>query len=413
MMTDDCGCTVKPHEPHFVQPLPLSGIRCRHCGQSAEGLPFSHGKKLLHGSSKVNGFDGPLPLTAWTVRGSTGSSARSPAHITSCCVGASSTRTKCDCKGGTVASRTQSNGSPASEKCLGPQISYFSTGRAGSCASCSFQEISNFRAPGLEATQRGGPAASGSSGTSADISCARHFNSSFAACTWLRASAPKCRVSSSSLCNLSGCRSNTSCFHARFTVSSSADGSTPRSSSGDAALRMRAISEAASAQIPIRLLLLLSVVWCCGGGDAGGTLVAAARSGTCPAFAALSRGALPLALPLLGLEARCEDTSANAVDATNCFTRCFLWLHSGASASFLVRRAFGFDSASISSAAMVFSSTSSLWRRMAFRVVPSSRFAAISFSSFSQRCAFVRGVVWTSVCVADVGCARFFAQRAT
>eukprot|EP00411_Alexandrium_monilatum_P061168 CAMPEP_0175507222 /NCGR_PEP_ID=MMETSP0096-20121207/9749_1 /TAXON_ID=311494 /ORGANISM="Alexandrium monilatum, Strain CCMP3105" /LENGTH=270 /DNA_ID=CAMNT_0016809335 /DNA_START=97 /DNA_END=908 /DNA_ORIENTATION=- len=93
-------------------------------------------------------------------------------------------------------------GSPASEKYLGPQISYRSTGLCGSWVSGRRQETSYFRVPEAASRSRGGPAASGSAGTSAHCSCVRRRSSSRAMCTKFSASCPACRISSHRPCNL-------------------------------------------------------------------------------------------------------------------------------------------------------------------------------------------------------------------
>mmetsp|Transcript_38435 Transcript_38435/g.119607 ORF Transcript_38435/g.119607 Transcript_38435/m.119607 type:complete len:216 (+) Transcript_38435:575-1222(+) len=167
--------------------------------------------------------------------------------MTSCWVGASSTRTKWDCRGGRVARSTGSKGSPASEKYLGPQISYRSTGLCGSWVSGRRQETSYFRVPEAASRSRGGPAASGSAGTSAHCSCVRRRSSSRAMCTKFSASCPACRISSHRPCNLSGWRRRTKRFHALVIASSPLPGSTSRSSSGLPAFKILGISQAASA----------------------------------------------------------------------------------------------------------------------------------------------------------------------
>lgn len=181
---------------------------------------------------------------------------------------------------------------------------------------------------------------------------------------------------------------------------------------------MRVISVDGSTQARLCLLPLLPT-WCgcgavvasCGGRDGGvGTCLAVAF-----AFAPLLQTELLLALPSLEPEAGCDGTSTNAVDATSCFTRCFFrWLHSCASASVRLRRAFGFEPASISSAAAVFFSAS-FRRRLAFSVVPSSHFAneaVIPLSSPWRQCTLVRGFASTFEGVLDIGCALFFEDRA-
>mmetsp|Transcript_79583 Transcript_79583/g.170644 ORF Transcript_79583/g.170644 Transcript_79583/m.170644 type:complete len:325 (+) Transcript_79583:325-1299(+) len=236
-----------PQLLHVVQ-APREGCNCRQFGQRTEGLPPNQGKVVAQGRSKQQASEEPFPLMAWTAIGSSGRSARSAAHITSCCVGASSTRTKWDWSCGTVAMSTQSRGSPAFEKCLGPQISYFSTGLAGSCVSGTSQEISYFLDPEPAARQRGWPAGLGAAGTCAQSSCEWRRSSSLAACTRWRASAPNSWVALSKRCSLSGCSSRTRRFHAFPTISSllASSASTPRSSSGVSAIIMRSISASAS-----------------------------------------------------------------------------------------------------------------------------------------------------------------------
>mmetsp|Transcript_47050 Transcript_47050/g.102386 ORF Transcript_47050/g.102386 Transcript_47050/m.102386 type:complete len:204 (+) Transcript_47050:205-816(+) len=171
--------TVELHPVHFVQG-PREGSNRKQCWQRTVDMPRSHGNTVDQGISKLSASEDPLPLTACTARGIVGRRTLSAAHITSCCVGASSTMTNCGCNGGSVARRHQSKGSPPSEKYRGPQTSYFSTGLEGSWHSGSCQLISNFRWPALLSRHRAGPAAFGSRGTSTQTACADCRRSSLA-----------------------------------------------------------------------------------------------------------------------------------------------------------------------------------------------------------------------------------------
>jgi hypothetical protein len=146
----------------------------------------------------------------------------------------------------------------------------------------------------------------------------------------------------------------------------------------------------------------------CGSGGGVGTCFAVA-------FSAPLHTELLQALPSLEPETGCDGTNTNAVDATGCFTRCFfLWLHSCASGSIRLRRVFGFEAASTSSATARFCPTPSR-RELAFTDVRSSHFAIESTipqsSSWRQR-TLMRGFVSASAGVVDIGCALFFADRA-
>mmetsp|Transcript_31001 Transcript_31001/g.81511 ORF Transcript_31001/g.81511 Transcript_31001/m.81511 type:complete len:217 (+) Transcript_31001:170-820(+) len=188
---DDSEGTPLPQPPHLVQPSrPLLGLTRKQLVHRTDGVPLSQGKADAHGRLNSRASESPLPFTACTQTGSVGRSTRSAAHMQSCWVGASSTSTNEDCSCGSVASCTQSKGSPRSEKYLGAHTSYFSTGLAGFCVSGNFQLISYFREPGPDCMHRGAPEASGAAGTSAQACCSRRRISSLAACTRLSASAP-------------------------------------------------------------------------------------------------------------------------------------------------------------------------------------------------------------------------------
>mmetsp|Transcript_25139 Transcript_25139/g.63756 ORF Transcript_25139/g.63756 Transcript_25139/m.63756 type:complete len:306 (+) Transcript_25139:541-1458(+) len=302
-----------PPQPSHCVHGPCWRCSLKQPAQSTDWQPRSQGKRLAHGSSKVRASDEPFPFAACTAMGRQGRWMRSAAHITSCCVGASSTMMKWFCSGGSVASSVHSYGSPFSEKYLGPHTSYFSTGRAGSCVSGMLHLSSYFRRPRPCSRHFGMPAAVGTSGSCAQATCDRRLSSSFAECTRSSASAPASRASASSLWSLSGCSSRTRRFQA-LAISFSFDSprARPSSSSGSWALRIRSISARASSFAAGAFdggmaggVGVLACAGLAGGGGGCGTLRALLLAMACSASCSNPDGAAGAeALPFLGVPGR-------------------------------------------------------------------------------------------------------------